>query len=397
MKSLIQRTLLVIVVVVLALLSANGASARRASAQVAQPSTTQASQPKATQSRPPVFAYYYIWFDPTSWQRAKRDYPLLGRYSSDQRLVMEQHVRWAKQAGITGLLVSWKHSVKLDRRLAMLADVAAQQGMSLGIVYQGLDFARQPLPAARVASDFDFFTKNFASRPAFKIYDKPLVIWTGTWAFSATDIASVTTPRRSKLLILASERNTKGYDRVENSVDGDAYYWSSVDPNKYPNYDGKLAALGADVHQHRGLWIAPASAGFDGRLIGAPRVVPRRNGETLRTEWNAAMQSGPDAIGVISWNEFSENSYIEPSEKYGRSSLETLASLTGAPGPSGELDSNNAAGSSMTTQGVVAIVFLGAVVVLSAALLRRRSRRAPRTPGNPQGGQPRRREPVNVR
>ena len=396
MKSLFHRTLLVLLAVALVVLVTTGASPRRASAQLSQPSTTQASQPQATQNRPPVFAYYYIWFDPTSWQRAKIDYPLLGRYSSDQRLVMEQQVKWAKQAGITGLLVSWKHSVKLDRRLAMLADIAAKQGMTLGIVYQGLDFARQPLPAARVASDLDVFVKNFASKPAFKIYDKPLVIWTGTWSFSATDIANVTTPRRNKLLILASERNTKGYDRIANSVDGDAYYWSSVDPTKYPNYEGKLAALGADVHQHRGLWIAPASAGFDGRLIGASRVVPRRNGETLRTEWNAAMQASPDAIGIISWNEFSENSYIEPSVKYGRTALDTLAHLTGAPGPSGELDSNNAAGSSMTTQGVIALAFLGVVVVLSAILLRRRSRKAPRAPGNP-GGPSIKREPVNVR
>jgi glycosyl hydrolase family 99 len=397
MKTLLHRMVLVVLAVALALLATIGAIPRQAAAQVAQPSTSQASQPQAAASRPPVLAYYYIWFDPTSWQRAKRDYPLLGRYSSDQRLVMEQQVRWAKQAGITGLLVSWKHTEKLDRRLAMLADVAAKQGMSLGIVYQGLDFARQPLPAARVASDLDLFTKEFAAKPAFKMYDKPLIIWTGTWAFSASDIARVTGARRSKLLILASERNTKGYDRVANLVDGDAYYWSSVDPQKYPNYEGKLAALGTDVHQHRGLWIAPAAAGFDGRLIGAPRVVPRRNGDTLRIEWNAAMQSSPDAIGVISWNEFSENSYIEPSEKYGNTALKTLSRLTGAPGPSGEIDSNNAAGSSMTTQGVIALAFLGAVVVVGGVLLRRRSRRAPEAPPSPPGGQGVRREPVNVR
>src|SRR5687767_3245771 len=31
----------------------------------------------------PLLAYYYIWFDVSSWDRAKTDYPLLGRYSSD--------------------------------------------------------------------------------------------------------------------------------------------------------------------------------------------------------------------------------------------------------------------------------------------------------------------------
>src|SRR5947209_464329 len=52
----------------------------------------------------PVFAYYYIWFDPQSWDRAKIDYPLLGRYSSDDRSVMVQHIKWAKNAGITGFI-----------------------------------------------------------------------------------------------------------------------------------------------------------------------------------------------------------------------------------------------------------------------------------------------------
>ena len=45
------------------------------------------------QSPIPMFAYYYIWFNPSSWDRAKRDYPLLGRYSSDEERIMRTHVR----------------------------------------------------------------------------------------------------------------------------------------------------------------------------------------------------------------------------------------------------------------------------------------------------------------
>jgi hypothetical protein len=56
----------------------------------------------------PVLAYYYIWFDPKSWDRAKTDYPLLGRYSSSNIEVMRQHVKWAKESGIKGFIVSWK-------------------------------------------------------------------------------------------------------------------------------------------------------------------------------------------------------------------------------------------------------------------------------------------------
>jgi hypothetical protein len=62
---------------------------------------------RASASKPvPVLAYYYIWYDPGSWSRAKTDYPLLGRYSSDSRKVLEQHVRWAQSSGVDGFIVS---------------------------------------------------------------------------------------------------------------------------------------------------------------------------------------------------------------------------------------------------------------------------------------------------
>jgi len=107
-------------------------------------------------------------------------------------------------------------------------------------------------------------------------------------------------------------------------VDGNAYYWSSVDPTTFPGYVEKLSAMSAAIHDHRGIWVAPAAPGFDARLIGGTRVVDRRGGQTLREELNAALQSNPDAIGIISWNEFSENTHIEPSENYGTMALDVL-------------------------------------------------------------------------
>ena len=50
---------------------------------------TGAKRSNITSQQPiPLLAYYYIWFDPGSWNRAKVDYPLLGRYSSDDKKVM---------------------------------------------------------------------------------------------------------------------------------------------------------------------------------------------------------------------------------------------------------------------------------------------------------------------
>jgi len=84
----------------------------------------------------PVMAYYYIWFDgERSWQRAKRDMPLLGPYSSDDPAVMQQHIRWAQDAGIDGFIVSWKGTEVLDRRLEQLATLADEAGFALWVIY----------------------------------------------------------------------------------------------------------------------------------------------------------------------------------------------------------------------------------------------------------------------
>jgi len=302
----------------------------------------------------PVLAYYYIWFDEGSWDRAKTDYPLLGRYSSDDREVMRQHVRWAKDAGVDGFIVSWKSTLPLDRRLEQLIEVAREESFKLGIIYQGLDFSRQPLPIERVAADIDHFIDTYAGDPVFDIFGGPLLIWSGTWEYTPEEIGLVSGSRglrsgcewRSDLeprcvLLLATERDMDGVRRLAGLVDGNAYYWSSVNPDTFPGYQAKLDAMAAAVHETNGAWIAPAAPGFDARLIGGTRVVERRDGDTLRRELDAAYASSPDAIGLISWNEFSENSHVEPSEIYGRTALEVLADVEGGRPPVlPELDSS---------------------------------------------------------
>ncbi len=273
----------------------------------------------------PIMAYYYIWFNQQSWDRAKTDFPILGRYSSDDPAVMQQHIQWAKNAGISGFIVSWKNTQVLDRRLQQLVNLAQKANFKLWIIYEGLDFSRKPLPVEQVSDDIGYFVQTYAKSPVFATYDRPVVILSGTWEYTPAQIQTISSPYRSQIYFLASEHNVAGYLRLADSVDGNAYYWSSVDPGTYPDYEGKLNGMGQAVHAHDGLWIAPAAPGFDARLIGGTNVVERDNGQTLRTELDAALNSNADAVGLISWNEFSENSYIEPSQKYGTQALDILA------------------------------------------------------------------------
>ena len=110
-------------------------------------------------------------------------------------------------------------------------------------------------------------------------------------------------------------------------MDGNLYYWSSADPLGDSGYATKLDAFSTAVHANGGLWIAPAAPGFDATLLGGTRTVPRRDGDTLKRSLAAATQSKPDAIGLISWNDFSENTFVEPSQANGSSYLDIVASI----------------------------------------------------------------------
>ncbi len=295
---------------------------------------TGASSPSGA-SAIPLFAHYYIWFTPASWNRAKIDYPLIGRYSSADPAVMREQIQEAKSAGIDGFIVSWKNTPTDDRILQTLMGVASQEHFKLAMIYEGLDFNRQPLPVSEVAAGFRLFRDAYAPNPVwFRLNGKPLTIWSGTWDYSHAAVASVTSALRSSMLVLSTEKSVPGFQRLADVTDGDAYYWSSVNPQTNSGYAAKMGAMGKAIHQAGKYWIAPFAPGFDARLVGGQSTVPRNNGQTLRAEYATAVQSAPDILGLISWNEFSENTYVEPSVNYGRFYLQLVGQLRGAAGPS---------------------------------------------------------------
>jgi len=344
-------------------------------AQVPAPGPTAPSPTGGASSHVPVMAYYYMWFDPNSWNRAKKDYPLLGRYASDDSAVIRQHITWAKSAGIDGFILSWKSSTTNNARLKLLVTIAGEMNFKVAMIYQGLDFHRKPLDPSRVAADFLWFKNNYADNPVLlRLGGKPLTIFSGTWAYNHDDIAAITNPVRDALLVLSSEKNVAGYKRVADVTDGDAYYWSSVNPSTQPNYANKLAAMGEAVHADGNYWLAPFAPGFDARLVGGTKEVNRNNGETLNAEYTAAQASNPDALGLISWNEFSENTHVEPSESLKTQYLTVLRSVLGgtfgvAPQPVTEPEPNNDFADSSTSEGGFAdmvrnVALLGAFVIL---------------------------------
>jgi hypothetical protein len=185
----------------------------------------------------------------------------------------------------------------------------------------------------------------------------------------------------NRAYLLAASHSVSGYERVAEIVDGEAYYWSSADPSS-ASTTAKLNAFGQAVHAHRGLWFAPAASGYDGRSLGGTRVIGRDNGRTLVKSLDNAFASSPNAVAVISWNEWSENTYIEPGKKYGDRELLALkayrpASGQSIPPPLTGADSSQGDSSSGWTGARAALTLGSLTVVMVLALLLRplRSRR----------------------
>jgi hypothetical protein len=78
------------------------------------------------------------------------------------------------------------------------------------------------------------------------------------------------------------------------------------------------------------------------------------------------MATLPDAVGLISWNEFSENTHVEPSQRDGHAYLDLLASLAELP-PLSLPDFDSSAPEGSTGGWTTRVLALLSVVAAAAA------------------------------
>jgi uncharacterized protein YraI len=68
----------------------------------------------------------------------------------------------------------------------------------------------------------------------------------------------------------------------------------------------------------------------ESRLAGRPNATSprgRADGQFLTNSWSGAASSGAGVMLIVSWNEYFENSHIEPSQQHGTQALDTLRPL----------------------------------------------------------------------
>jgi hypothetical protein len=343
----------------------------------AHPKPSSATPAATATAKPRVFAYYYLWWSADHWRSSLgKNFPTsanplplpatLGAsgcgtasrytgnhltdvprqiYSQDDPGLIESDVRQAAGAGLTGFVVNWvgtgaatqsTTSNPYSRRLQVLVD-AVHKVNAAGIPFKlwlSYKASARVLSPAQIQNDWKYFVSKYGSDKAFDRVQsaKPTVIWQGSRKYSVTTLKALSTRFRSSLRILGDETN---WSAARNPyLDGDAYYWSSQNPYTNPQSFGQLAALAKNVRAggknpdgSNKVWVAPITPGYNKQIAGGSACVPRKGGATLRTLFARNGATKPDDFGLISWNEITEGTYVDPMTRYGSEELSVLKLL----------------------------------------------------------------------
>jgi hypothetical protein len=264
--------------------------------------------PAPASSGPIRAAFYYPWF-PNAWDQGglspyTRSEPVLGYYNSGDPAVIRQHIAWMRRGGIEAAIVSWwgigHHT---DSRVPAL--LAEDFRWTLYYEKEG----NWDPPVGELTADLDYIAARYASQPAFlSIGGKPV------------------------LFVYGGDESCATADRWLEANRGRFYLVLKV----WSDYRNCPSALHVDSwHQyspgHRTMRIAgesfSVSAGFWKMHEAEPRLVRDLPAFQRAVE---EMRAAGDPWQLVFFNEWGENSAIEPSTTWGTGYLDALG---GSPHP----------------------------------------------------------------
>jgi len=288
-----------------------------------------------------VLAFHYGWYGNPAvsgkwwhWKdvdvKAKTianstNFPKLGAYDNHDPKVVRQHCRWAKEAGLTGFIVTWWAKGDFhDRGMNLILDTARKHGLKITIYYETVPPRQAPHPNGAV-EDLLYILERYGQHPAWlKVQDQPVVFVYGRalgqikldgWK----DVIRRVKEKRPAVFIgdQLSEAAAAVFDgihtynptgRVAGKSAPDIRAWAK---ENYPRWiklaGGKISCV----------TVIP---GYDDHKLGRkePRpITARHDGETYRALWEEAITAGPDWVLITSFNEWHEGSEIEPSREDG--------------------------------------------------------------------------------
>ena len=294
-----------------------------------------------------VLAFYYGWYGPgIHWQDAdpvrktladSPGYPETGTYDSLDAATIQRHVAQARDAGITGLICSWwGQGDRTDQQLKPLLDAAATVGLSITVYVENVTspeaLAAASLYNLQAYGDHPAWLK-LNGKPVIFLYDRVLqTMGLDGWK-RARAIIDAGAPGRLAVIATGNGRKQiaeRGPLFAGVHIYDMAFYLAQKHPFAWlwrrQFYDGW-------VKYQKGLSVVTATVmpGYDDHLVTgrpAPRpLVDRDGGRLYRELWQAAIAAKPDWILIVSFNEWHEDSQIEPSVQYSEREMATTREM----------------------------------------------------------------------
>jgi len=295
--------------------------------------------PAAAQSDCHVWAYYMgFWTGTGAWEHQSdilSDRPSRGYYSAGDPATAAAQINEAKSAGIEAFIVDWwgPGDPGTTNSLNNLLDRAGERGFKVAASIDSFGGQNNTGRGAMTES-LRYLVADRIHHPAYLRYQgKPVILFAfqqnagishGDWQAIRAEID----PSHDTIWVAEGTRSCPLCGSVMDGMYAFNMAWS----------DGKeqFYTRDRDVVVESGGWFyAPTvHPGWDETLVAARDGRPnptttrgRAGGQFMRSLWHGASATGSDVRLIVSWNEFIENSHIEPSANYGDTYLDVVRDL----------------------------------------------------------------------
>ena len=295
------------------------------------------------QSGRQVWAFYMGWWaggQSWDWQAdVLSDYPAIGKYDSRDGGVVGTQIAQAQGTGIDAFIVSWfgvRDGVTTTPALNNMLDRAAERGFRIGAAYDAFNPAFTPDRGALIES-LNYLVNDRANHPAYLRYNgKPVIFFAfqNNLGYSNAvwnEIRNTVDPNRNTIWIAEGLNGCCIYGGAMDGMYAFNIAWANGSQARYQTETARMRNAGGN------LYIPTVHPAWDESRIAARDNRPnptsprdRAGGAFLANSFRGATGSGASVVLIGTWNEFIENSHIEPSQNFGTQAIDTLRPLIAA-------------------------------------------------------------------